>query len=494
MSTHAAHPGDLGVAEWLKLHLDQTVHVCSRLDKGTSGVLVMALTAEASAEAQRTHAGDRSRKTYRLVTRARPPRHEWVCREPLDGQEAETAFAVERQGSGAWLVAASIARGKRHQIRRHAQASGMPILGDADYGGAPFPRMCLHCSHVDWPAIPGPLASAIPPSFEAALAGAPALRTGTLAALERRGGWPSSIADVWRAVHRGEVEGMPFAVDVYGPCLAITGFDENSTAAELGNELGPVIDEVREATGARGAVLRTYRRDPHRKKLVADFSVIGEPPPPTLGVAEQGLLYEIALNDAQHPGLFPDQRDNRRRIAVIAAERRVANLFAFTCSFSAVAVKHGAEVAVSVDLAAGCLDRGVRNFALSGLAHPGRGKFVREDVRAWLARQLRKKAAEGGAFKAWDLVVCDPPVFAAAGRGGAFSVEREWPVLAAQVRAILGGGGVALFSNNHRGGDARAYHDALASRFGTVTRLNPPFDYPSLPGQPESVRMYWCEA
>ena len=52
ISTHRAHEGDLGLVEWLELHHNLKVHICSRLDKGTSGVLLFALNPEAAAKAQ----------------------------------------------------------------------------------------------------------------------------------------------------------------------------------------------------------------------------------------------------------------------------------------------------------------------------------------------------------------------------------------------------------------------------------------------------------
>lgn len=492
ISTHGAHEGDLGVAEWLRLHLGRTVFVCTRLDKGTSGVLPLAKTPAASAEAERIHAGDDVLKVYRLLTDRPPPESAWTVDRPVEGAAASTRFAVERAGRGVWLVRAEITRGRRHQIRRHAQDSGMPILGDAEHGGSPFTRLCLHCAETRWPGQERPWVSPLPGCFTARLDGAPTLRVDTLAALERRGAWLKPVTNAWRVVHRGEAAALPFAVEVFDRHLSVTGFDESTPAAVLIKELAPALDEIRRATGAVGGVVRTHRRDPHRRALFADLLAFGEPPPADLTVFEHDLRYGIALNDAQHTGLFLDQRDNRRRLATRCAGARVANLFAFTCSFSAVAARNGAEVVFSVDLAAGSLDRGVRNFGLSGIPHPGRGKFICEDVRDWLARQSRKRAAEGPAFKAWDQVICDPPVFASAGKGKAFSVEKEWPALVSQIHDLLPPGGRALFANNHRGGDDRAYHAELAARFASVTRNTPPLDFPSVPHEPDSVRMYDC--
>ena len=170
----------------------------------------------------------------------------------------------------------------------------------------------------------------------------------------------------------------------------------------------------------------------------------------------------------------------------------MANLFAFTCSFSVAAAASGAEVAFSVDVARSCLTTGKTNFELNGLADTGRGKFIQEDTRKWFKRQLRRKEAKPEEFKALDLVVCDPPVFASSRDGGRFVLEKEWPLLARDTAAMLAGTGTAVFANNHRGGDDDSYRRALGQTFREVVSHRPPLDFPILRNQPPHVRIYFC--
>ena len=303
------------------------------------------------------------------------------------------------------------------------------------------------------------------------------------AAIEKRARL-EEVTDAYRLAHRNEVG--EFSIDRYGDWLLVTGYDETLPSKQLLRKIGTELRTI----PCKGGIVRTNRRDPHRNKLFSDLESFGEAPPETFTVTEHGLKYEISLNESQHPGLFLDQRDSRRRIAEVAEGKRVANLFSFTCSFSVAAAAAGAEVAFSVDLAAGCLERGKRNFELNGLAESGRGKFIKEDVRKWLARQVRKKEANPAKFVPWDIVVCDPPVFAAAKKGDVFSVEKEWPALAKEIRTILSDDGVALFANNHRGGDDGFYFSTLQNHFRSVEALPEPVDFPNL-GNPH-VRTYWC--
>ncbi len=292
------------------------------------------------------------------------------------------------------------------------------------------------------------------------------------------------VADAYRLVHRDEVG--EFSIDRFGDWLLVTGYDETLPSKQLLRKIGADLRGI----PCKGGIVRTHRRDPHKRKLFSDLEPFGEVPPETFTVTENGNRFEISLNESQHPGLFLDQRESRRRVAEVSDGKRVANLFSFTCSFSVAAAAAGAEVAFSVDLAAGCLERGKRNFEMNGLAESGRGKFVKEDVRKWLARQVRKKEANPSAFVPWDIVICDPPVFAAAKKNDAFSVEKEWPILAESIRNILSDEGVALFANNHRGGDDGFYFSTLQKYFRNVEALPSPADFPNL-GNPH-VRTYWC--
>jgi len=497
LSAHAAAPGDLGVVEWWRLYRGQRLHVCSRLDKATSGLMLLARNPAAAKRAQQIHEAGTARKTYVLLSRSDTPaagRQAWSCDERLDGKAAHTDFERAGRIGCNTLYRAHLHRGRRHQVRRHAAASGIPLLGDDEYGGQPHPRLCLHCAGLQWPEIATTLAAPQPPSFAAAAADSEAARLelDTLLAYERRQDWLSGATDAFRAVHRNELTSLPVAIDVYGAWFNATGFDEDLPIAQLREQLEPCLAAVARQYGCRGGVIRQQRRNPHQRSLAAERLVVGEAPPPFYFVTENDLRYRVSLTETQHVGLFLDQRDTRARLGEIAAGRRVANLFAYTCSFAALAVARGAEVAFSVDLARACLDTGKTNFATNELTDTGRGKFVQADVRKWLARQLRRQREQAPTFRPFDLVICDPPVFAASRAGGKFSVAKEWPRLAADIRQLVASDAVVIFMNNHRAGRERDYRNALTELFPTVIRLRPPLDFPELPGEPTHVRTYWC--
>ncbi len=490
ISTHSAHEGDLGLVEWLELHNGEQVHTCSRLDKGTSGLLLFARSPKQVAKAQTIHETEQAKKTYFFLA-GQSSQSSWVCTRELDEKPCQTRFEKVQEGSVYCLYKAVIRRGRRHQIRRHAAASGIPLLGDEEYNGESFCRLSLHCSEINWPGIDQLLKTALPDWFLPCLDGITPELT-SLALAGKRYPFLSSVTDCCRLIHRGEYPTEDMAIDKYGEWLCVTGFDESLPAKQLLNRLQALLDSLSALCGIRGGVVKTNLRDPHRKKLFADLAGWGEKVPESFLVREHDLHFGVRLNDRQHVGLFLDHRDSRRRIANMAKGKRLANLFAFTCSFSVHALAAGAEVVFSVDLAAACLKRGQESVAVNQLADGANAKFIKEDARKWMARQLRRKQKDPDAYALFDLLICDPPVFASAGKGKSFHVEKEWPDLVRHASEILSADGVALFSNNHQAGSEAFYYDTLRANFAKVIRLNPPLDFPQVVGHPAHVRIYWC--
>jgi len=123
-----------------------------RLDRDTSGVLVVARTARAAAALTRAFREHRVEKLYWAIIVGRPQPASGVIDRPLQkgpgvrgetvtlddrGRPARTAYrTVARAGKVAtWLALAPLS-GRTHQLRVHCAAMGTPILGDGKYGGA----------------------------------------------------------------------------------------------------------------------------------------------------------------------------------------------------------------------------------------------------------------------------------------------------------------------------------------------------------------------
>jgi 23S rRNA pseudouridine955/2504/2580 synthase len=123
-----------------------------RLDKDTSGVLLVARTARAAGFFAKNFAGRTARKVYWAIVVGDVGPDEGVIDAPLakqpgtggekmhvsdEGQSARTRWRViDRAGTRAAFVELQPLTGRTHQLRAHMAHIGHPIVGDAKYGGA----------------------------------------------------------------------------------------------------------------------------------------------------------------------------------------------------------------------------------------------------------------------------------------------------------------------------------------------------------------------
>lgn len=124
-----------------------------RLDKDTSGVLLVARSARAAGHFTKAFAGRTARKVYWAIITGVPSAEEGLIDAPLakqpgtggekmhvdeeNGLPARTRYRlIDRAGNRAAWVELQPLTGRTHQLRAHMAAIGHPIVGDAKYGGA----------------------------------------------------------------------------------------------------------------------------------------------------------------------------------------------------------------------------------------------------------------------------------------------------------------------------------------------------------------------
>lgn len=156
--------------------------IVHRLDKDTSGLLVVARTLESQTVLVRALQARDVKRIYQAVVigDVMPPEGEVdapIGRDPKNrtrmavmpgGKPAQTLYRVLRQYVGAAWIECRLMTGRTHQIRVHMANIGHPLLGDTVYGarklrGFAFPRQALHAlrlgfihpvtgRHVEWEA------------------------------------------------------------------------------------------------------------------------------------------------------------------------------------------------------------------------------------------------------------------------------------------------------------------------------------------------------
>jgi 23S rRNA pseudouridine1911/1915/1917 synthase len=128
--------------------------IVHRLDKGTSGLLVVAKDDETHRALVRQFAGRTIEKEYLALVLGVPARAAGevdapIGRDPVHrqkmsvraarGREARSSWRVEERFDGAALLRVRIHTGRTHQIRVHLSSIGHPVAGDARYGGTRTP-------------------------------------------------------------------------------------------------------------------------------------------------------------------------------------------------------------------------------------------------------------------------------------------------------------------------------------------------------------------
>jgi len=143
--------------------------IVHRLDRETSGLLVVARSDEVHRLLQQALRERRLQREYLALIEGRPPARTGTIEAPIGRdprvrtrmavgghfpREARTRFELERALQGFSLLRLRLDTGRTHQIRVHLQAIGHPVAGDPEYGTAGLlglERQFLHATRLAFP-------------------------------------------------------------------------------------------------------------------------------------------------------------------------------------------------------------------------------------------------------------------------------------------------------------------------------------------------------
>ena len=174
MPVHGGSGLSFGAIEALRrLRPEHDLGLAHRLDRDTSGCLLLAKSRRVLLELHRALREREVKKRYRLVVFGTWPKRTTTVRLPLmrfltasgerrvrvapDGKASRTDFAVLETAANATLLEARLHTGRTHQIRVHACATGHPVVGDVKYSGSSqqreaevlgIRRLCLHAAEL----------------------------------------------------------------------------------------------------------------------------------------------------------------------------------------------------------------------------------------------------------------------------------------------------------------------------------------------------------
>jgi 23S rRNA pseudouridine1911/1915/1917 synthase len=165
--------------------------IVHRLDRDTSGLLVVAKSDPVHRALKALLAARQLRREYLTLVQGRPQSRAGTIDAPIgrdrrdrvlmsinsdEPRDARTHFEIERMLSDATLLRVVLETGRTHQIRVHLAAMGHPVIGDLQYGGASrygLERQFLHAARLSFEhpvgAEPVDVASALPEDLSRAL-------------------------------------------------------------------------------------------------------------------------------------------------------------------------------------------------------------------------------------------------------------------------------------------------------------------------------------
>lgn len=213
--------------------------------------------------------------------------------------------------------------------------------------------------------------------------------------------------DLKRVFHgRGNFyEGFHYLiVDSINDILMATFFEEIEESIQ--KEIIKMLDEVYATKGFKTLIIqRRYKKDNLYEIVRGKISE-------NAIAYENGLKYSLNFSN-QNIGIFPDMKNGRSFIKEISKDKKVLNLFSYTCAFSVCAISGGALKVVNVDMAKNALTTGRTNHHLNNL-DTKKVKFLPYDIlKSW--NRIKKEGP-------YEIIVIDPPSF----QKGSFEASKDY--------------------------------------------------------------------
>ena len=221
-------------------------------------------------------------------------------------------------------------------------------------------------------------------------------------------------------------------VDLYGDYAVFSWY--NSYVYQIRQTISEAFRQV------FPEVLGTYEKIRFKGLDYESAHVYGQEAPEFFTVLENGVLYQVFMNDGLMTGIFLDQHEVRGSLVDgLAMGKSLLNMFSYTAAFSVAAAMGGASQTTSVDLAKRSRELSQAHFQANGLS-TDEHRFIVMDVFEYFKYAKRKDLT-------YDVIVLDPPSFAR-NKKQTFSVAKDYHKLISQSLEILNPGGIIIASTN----------------------------------------------
>ena len=221
-------------------------------------------------------------------------------------------------------------------------------------------------------------------------------------------------------------------VDLYGDYAVFSWY--NSYVYQIRQTISEAFRQV------FPEVLGAYEKIRFKGLDYESAHVYGQEAPDFFTVLENGVLYQVFMNDGLMTGIFLDQHEVRGSLVDgLAMGKSLLNMFSYTAAFSVAAAMGGASQTTSVDLAKRSRELSQAHFQANGISTDDH-RFVVMDVFEYFKYAKRKGLT-------YDVIVLDPPSFAR-NKKQTFSVAKDYHKLISQSLEILNPGGIIIASTN----------------------------------------------
>ena len=221
-------------------------------------------------------------------------------------------------------------------------------------------------------------------------------------------------------------------VDLYGDYAVFSWY--NSYVYQIRKVISEAFSQV------FPEVLGAYEKIRFKGLDYESAHVYGQEAPDFFTVLENGVRYQVFMNDGLMTGIFLDQHEVRGSLVDgLAMGKSLLNMFSYTAAFSVAAAMGGASQTTSVDLAKRSRELSQAHFQANGISTDDH-RFIVMDVFEYFKYAKRKGLT-------YDVIVLDPPSFAR-NKKQTFSVAKDYHKLISQSLEILNPGGIIIASTN----------------------------------------------
>lgn len=242
-------------------------------------------------------------------------------------------------------------------------------------------------------------------------------------------------------IYDRDIKEYPLAIDYYDGrfCVHLFTFDQDPEdklellSKEVSSTLHSLFGIDEDMIFFRHRIKREKLEQYEKKDDLKDSFI----------VLEHGVKFLINLKSYLDTGLFLDHRETRQLVAKNCRDKRLLNLFSYTCSFSVQAATHGALSTKSVDMSNTYSDWGRRNFIINHIPEKN-NPIIREDVFEFLKDEL-------STHHKYDIIIIDPPTISRSKKmEKMLDVQRDYIFLIHEALKLLSSNGVIYFSTNLR--------------------------------------------